>query len=796
MLDYLVQVCSLFMRKAEGYYANMATISQKKNIQLFHFEEANLRHFYLKLKEYFKEKQSGGAYQSGADVKKKMMLQPSGRNDNNAATVTKNNRLNKATTSKARNEEVIEEASRESEEELPERINEDKKAFKKDGKDGKEVKDGGLRRSNVGLSKVATVESTKTKAAIVEDKGKKKDSVEPATNKREKIESSKLHVEKVTQPTSSSAKPGHSKKPSVVKEPAQPKKATTPMTSHANPAPKTPLPSKSKQPLKDSIHLQEPEKEGSSNSHSNPPPTSHITSVSNQESGLDIGENEELLNNISAVKGIIEDEFNDQSLFSQDPKSPELKDIKFGDFDEENKGELIDSIEAQSLAARSKVPVFSETLADAVLEPIDEDVSSSLKESELTDMESELDSGRPERKSYRTENNEPSYTTTPSTPKNNNPDLKGSINRRKTSISSKDVEEVTTTKAGLTNLMKEYTLPELQEKKTSNGRTASTNITNLSTSYQNSINSKKTSLNPSSASSRESSTRKLSIQAKKAAILNEKSNALLSNQKQVVVNNITSSSSTKVATAKKASLLSTFDDLVKRTEGACLKFMVYYVSIIVLTHRQSSKAALKEINYMFNLGVHHENLFLACQAGRLKSYTLLFSKKYEESMRFLDLVQSISKKMNWEIENALSLFGQGYAYFSLANSGGAKLKFLESRKKYHNLGHIFGEYFSLRFLIKMSKKDSTDNDIKIMQEQLKELNSQKNIKTCLTGGKDRKGFFIMRIHGELCSLMIEMSSKIIASSESAAIAASSYSTVSKTQTLFKYAKTLNEEYCK
>ena len=55
MLDYLVQVCPLFMRKAEGYYANMATISQKKSIQLFHFEEANLRHFYLKLKEYFKE---------------------------------------------------------------------------------------------------------------------------------------------------------------------------------------------------------------------------------------------------------------------------------------------------------------------------------------------------------------------------------------------------------------------------------------------------------------------------------------------------------------------------------------------------------------------------------------------------------------------------------------------------------------------------------------------------------------------------------------------------------------------
>lgn len=502
---------------------------------------------------------------------------------------------------------------------------------------------------------------------------------------------------------------------------------------------------------------------------------------------------------------------------------------ELANFDEEVSGELFDPIEKErhkpSPSSPSRVPVISENVASAVLAPIhetqsfsseegdsggdiprsDSDFRASFKSNQLSQMNSSnIPQHQAQTNSYQLQ-----YSSTSSSyhmpvpisssnyqmpvPLAGTYDFYSNFNQsdqaktaRKSSFSqmsqNTDVQNESPRQQGLgqNNTMnhmsymagsvalsnsslthsrnESYVQPELAKKNSKNRRAS--NVT-------------------SSVVSRDSST-KPPTRMSSSSVRAKHSGSILGRERLPSSGNLNSAPANVVS-------VTTYEEFSSRCKGECSIFAVLYCSILLLNRRD--KEASKEISYQFNLGMLNDDLYLVGQMAKLKAVILIFEKKLEQALKFLNLYKDISRIYNDDIGQATSLFGIGYCRFIQGDLIKAKIGFTESSKRYGCLKHVFGEYYSIRNLYKILIKEKKEKEAKEYQERMRNINSAKNIKSCINGIDYKKGTFIMRTRGELLSILIEMASW------------SDYKEAKdrekfRVKMILKQAAELSEEYCK
>lgn len=241
---------------------------------------------------------------------------------------------------------------------------------------------------------------------------------------------------------------------------------------------------------------------------------------------------------------------------------------------------------------------------------------------------------------------------------------------------------------------------------------------------------------------------------------------------------------------KNASL---FEQFLFKYNDQIRSFCVHYITVLILLKR--NKEASKEIKVLFSIGLSLEDTWLVSNLSRLQALLYIQAKKYEEASLFLKVLVDITITMKWDLSNAISRFAIGYCKFMTSDYSKSKTSFKEASKKYTYLEHLFGQYYSTRFLFKLYSKEKKEKDVIECQEKLKELNNTKNLQNCIKGSTHKKGVFLLRrLKGEICNLMIEIEKdNQIEKTKNFAVANTS---AFKYKTFFKEMANLVEEFLK
>ena len=219
---------------------------------------------------------------------------------------------------------------------------------------------------------------------------------------------------------------------------------------------------------------------------------------------------------------------------------------------------------------------------------------------------------------------------------------------------------------------------------------------------------------------------------------------------------VAQSSTFSAVSSKKVTIKSSpFEAFASAHGDTARKFFIYYITILTLLRR--TKEAERELTEMYFISISKEDVWMLCNLTRLKALIYIQNKKYEDAAVFLKLLLDIGTSMKWDLSIAIGRFAMGYCKFMVGDFSKSKSSFKEAAKKYTYLNHIFGQYYSTRFLFKLFTKEKREKDSKECQEKLKDLTNMNNINNCIKGSNHRKGvFFIRRVKGEICNVLIEI----------------------------------------
>jgi hypothetical protein len=492
---------------------------------------------------------------------------------------------------------------------------------------------------------------------------------------------------------------------------------------------------------------------------------------------------------------VSEDKLTDQDRFKE-----------LENFDEEVSGELFDSIELKKNFGDpdQKVPIISDNVAEAVLAPIDE----------VNTVSSEEDSQDLYDSDYRT-----SLKSSQLGPTNSLPREYVSNYQMQLPLSS----HLNTLQSSYQEGSQSFQQTIIHSGRKSSISQMSQNADFLSESPQNqaafSLKSSQVMLNsynhlpvpasnPLQLSNRQDAPGQPEL-VKRNSIKKKQSNTTSSvvsrdssskpvtviNSSQIRKHSITTTNvpSARISTANSSMVSSgrqeigSYEDFYRRVNGLNARFSVTYCSLLLLNRRD--KEAGKEINYQFQLAMLNDDLYTLGQMSRLKAMMFMENRKFDEALKFLDLFKGISRTFKDDLGQAISMFAIGYCKFAQHDMVKAKIAFQDSYKRYCNMKHLFGEYYSIRNLIKIFTKEKKEKEAKEHQERLRVINNAKNIKNCINGAEHKKGTFILRTRGEVISIMIEAESP------------SNYCELNdrekfKVHPLLKSAAELSEEYCK
>lgn len=465
-------------------------------------------------------------------------------------------------------------------------------------------------------------------------------------------------------------------------------------------------------------------------------------------------------------------------------------DIDFGNFDQENDGEFKDPMEYKILSEDSSVPVISGNLAEAVLAPIDEPLSfstSSYNQSQVENQRSQVENQSQETYGGK---EHPSKTSNgqfgdvhswrqslgmiaPQVLKRsemnsmgnsgvqavNNSTIANSNNQREIAQNPQNSSQISLANSSIAQSKNSKSQAKADNEQAGSvslkgeehsvapaSHVAPPNLKKQPSHQTGSQPQKKHSLSTTGINSSMMSRNDHSITGgphPKSSILNQ---SVLNSTSNTVM----SEKPNQLVVAKKMN----YEQFHKKTNNCASKYLVLYVSLLILQSR--FKEANKEVNALFNISLVNEDMWLLLHMTKLKVLLLLHAKKFEEAGKFNELLTTLAKLGKFELYSVISMFTNGYLKFMQGDTMKSKLSFTAAMRGYRYMDHLVGEYYCCIHLKNIFSKEKREQEAKEIKEKLKKLKNVQNLKNCINGRKHKFGTFLIRIRGEMCSILIEL----------------------------------------
>lgn len=185
------------------------------------------------------------------------------------------------------------------------------------------------------------------------------------------------------------------------------------------------------------------------------------------------------------------------------------------------------------------------------------------------------------------------------------------------------------------------------------------------------------------------------------------------------------------------------------------EFCIMYCSILILMGR--TKEANKEINFLLQVSIVKEDLYLLMNISKLKGLLLFSSasKKYLAAIGFFEVAQTIAKTCQEDLMVAQSTFAIGYMYFLSNELSKSKNFLIDSAKKYKYMAHLFGQLYSNKYLYLVYCKERKEKEAKELRDRITAINKEKKNSSAFIKDQHAKGEFIGRTRGFIISILIE-----------------------------------------
>ena len=453
-------------------------------------------------------------------------------------------------------------------------------------------------------------------------------------------------------------------------------------------------------------------------------------------------------------------------------------DIDFGNFDRENDGEIKDPLENKILTDDTDVPVISGNLAEAVLAPIDEPLSFSTSSYSRSQVENQSqdqpgkDALLPSdvfswRQSLGVTSTHVLKKPEPNSMANSgvlgvvSGSNHGSGTQKDLGHGASGHMSASNSSGAVSKNIKHTSKLDQEHIGASVSKLEEHSVAGISHStphhlkkHTSNATSSHTSKKPMAAAPGTSSNGLSRQDPPHSAVAVPKGNISM-NQSTLnsTSNTVNPDRNSQLVVAKKLN----YEQFQKSTNNCASKYLVLYTSLLVLQPR--SKEANKEVNALFNIALHNEDMWLLIHAVKLKMFLLLHAKKYEEAAKFSELLGSLSKLGKFELYSVMSMYVTGCLKLIQGEMAKAKLSFTTAMRGYRYMDHLYGEYNCCNQLKKIFAREKRELEAKEIQEKLKKFKNIQNIKNCINGRKHKYGTFLMRTRGEMCSILIELEVK-------------------------------------